>query len=70
VAALLILLTGTSAAQIGAIVLGGLAGLWRCRSEAPAPSGHIEIRVSRRGGLRRSCGLRRPADRVFRHYAV
>jgi chromate transporter len=51
VAALLILLTGTSAAQIGAIVLGGLAGLWLCRSEAPAPSGHVEIRVSRRAGL-------------------
>jgi chromate transporter len=50
-AALLILLSGTSAAQIGAIVLGGLAGLWLCRSEVPSPSGHVEIRVSRRVGL-------------------
>jgi chromate transporter len=50
-AALLILLTGTSAAQIGAIVFGGVAGLGLCRSDAPAPSGHIGIRVSRRAGL-------------------
>ena len=50
-AALLILLSGTSAAQVGAIILGGLAGLWLCRSEAPAPSGHVEIPVSRRAGL-------------------
>jgi chromate transporter len=51
VAALLILLSGTSAAQIGAILLGGVAGLWLCRSEAPSPSGHVEVRVSRRVGL-------------------
>jgi chromate transporter len=50
-AALLILLSGTSAAQIGAIMLGALAGLWLCRSEAPSPSGHVEIRVSRRMGF-------------------
>jgi chromate transporter len=50
-AALLILLSGSSAAQIGAIVLGGVAGLWLCRGETPSPSGHVEVRVSRRAGL-------------------
>jgi chromate transporter len=38
VAALLILLTGTSAAQIGAIVLGGLAGLWPRFTAAARPN--------------------------------
>ncbi|MDA9469411.1 chromate efflux transporter [Bradyrhizobium sp. CCBAU 53415] len=51
VAALIIVFSTASIAQIGAIVLGGLAGLWLCRSEAPAPSGHVEIRVSRTVGL-------------------
>jgi chromate transporter len=51
VAALIILSSTASIIQIGAIILGGLAGLWLCRSEAPAPSGHVEIPVSRRGGL-------------------
>lgn len=51
VATLIILFSSASIAQIGAIVLGGLAGLWLCRSEAPAPSGHVEIRVSRAVGL-------------------
>jgi chromate transporter len=51
VAALIILLSTASIAQIGAIVLGGLAGLWLCRSEAPAPSGHVELPVSRTVGL-------------------
>lgn len=50
VAALIILLSASSVAQVGAIVLGGLAGLWLCR-ETPAPSGHVEIPVSRTGGL-------------------
>lgn len=50
-AALIILFGMTSIAQIGAIVLGGLAGLWLCRSDAPAPSGHVAIPVSRTVGL-------------------
>jgi chromate transporter len=50
-AALLILLSGSSAAQIGAIVLGGAAGLWLCRCATPSASGHVEVRVSRRVGL-------------------
>lgn len=50
-AALIILFSMTSIAQIGAIILGGLAGLWLCRSDAPAPSGHVAIPVSRTVGL-------------------
>lgn len=51
VAALIILLSAASIAQIGAIVLGGLAGLWLCRSDPQTPSGHVEIPVSRTMGL-------------------
>lgn len=51
VAALIILFSTASIAQIGAIILGGLAGLWLCRSEASAPSGHVEIPVSRTVGV-------------------
>jgi chromate transporter len=51
VAALLILFSTASIAQIGAIILGGLAGLWLCRSDAPAPSGHVEMPVSGTVGL-------------------
>ncbi|HUN99478.1 MAG TPA: chromate efflux transporter [Bradyrhizobium sp.] len=51
VAALIILFSASSVAQIGAIVLGGLAGLWLCRSDAQAPTGHVEIPVSRTVGL-------------------
>jgi len=51
VAALIILFSTASIAQIGAIMLGGLAGLWLCRSDAPAPSGHVAMPVSRTIGL-------------------
>jgi chromate transporter len=51
VAALIILFSTSSVAQIGAIVLGGIAGLWLCRSGAQAPSGHVEMPVSRTAGL-------------------
>lgn len=51
VAALIILLSAASIAQIGAIVLGGLAGLWLCRSDPLTASGHVEIPVSRTMGL-------------------
>jgi len=51
VAAIIILFSTASIAQIGAIVLGGLAGLWLCRSDAPAPSGRVDIPVSRTVGL-------------------
>ncbi|HEX4333426.1 MAG TPA: chromate efflux transporter [Usitatibacter sp.] len=49
-AALIALFSMESVAQIGAIVLGGLAGLWLCRNDAPAPSGHLAIPVSRTVG--------------------
>ncbi len=51
VAALIILFSAASIAQIGAIVLGGLAGLWLCRGDVPTPSGHVELPVSRTVGL-------------------
>jgi len=51
-AALIILFSTSSAAQIGAIVLGGLAGLWLCRGTPPTATGHhIAIPVSRTAGL-------------------
>src|SRR5262249_43156709 len=46
-AALIILFSGTSIAQIGAIVFGALAGLWLCRDGQPAQSGHVVVPVSR-----------------------
>jgi chromate transporter len=53
VAALVILLSSSSVAQIGAIVFGGIAGLWLCRTPAATPSdqGHMSVPVSRRAGL-------------------
>jgi chromate transporter len=51
VAALIILFSTAPVAQIGAIVVGGLSGLWLCRSEAAAASGHIKMPVSRTVGL-------------------
>jgi len=53
VAALVILLSSSSVAQIGAIVFGGMAGLWLCRAPAATPSdqGHMSVLVSRRAGL-------------------
>jgi chromate transporter len=53
VAALVILLSSSSVAQIGAIVFGGIAGLWFCPTQAVTPSdqGHMSVPVSRRAGL-------------------
>jgi chromate transporter len=51
VAALVILFSTSSVAQIGAVVLGAIAGLWLCRNGAATPSGHIAIPVSRRAGV-------------------
>jgi chromate transporter len=53
VAALVILLSTSSVAQIGVIVFGGMAGLWLCRAPAATPSdqGHMSVPVSRRAGL-------------------
>ena len=51
VAAVIILFSTASIAQIGAIVLGGLAGLWLCRGAPPPAGGHVSMPVSRRAGL-------------------
>ena len=53
IAALIILFSSASAAQMGAIALGGVAGLWLCRTAPPASTkkGHMSIPVSRRIGL-------------------
>jgi chromate transporter len=51
VAALIILFSGSSIAQIGAIAFGALAGLWLCRDGQPVQSGHVVVPVSRRVGI-------------------
>jgi chromate transporter len=51
VSALIILFSTSSIAQIGAIVLGGLLGLWLCRGAPPMAEGHIHMPVSRPAGL-------------------
>jgi chromate transporter len=50
-AALIILLSSSSAAQIGAIALGGVAGLWLCRSTQLVQGGHVAVPVSRSAGF-------------------
>jgi len=49
--ALIILFSTSSAAQVGAIALGGILGLWLCRDAPPVTDGHIAIPVSRGVGL-------------------
>src|SRR6516165_4060281 len=54
IAALIILFSGTSIAQIGAIVFGAAAGLWLCRNGQPSEAGeadHVVVPVSRGGGI-------------------
>jgi chromate transporter len=51
VAALVILANTSSLAQIGAILLGGIAGLWFCRTSAPTSAGSLGVPVSRRVGV-------------------
>jgi len=51
VAALIVLLSTSSVGQIGAIMLGGIAGLWLCRSSATTPSRHGAMPVSRTAGV-------------------
>ena len=51
VAALIILFSTSSIAQIGAIVVGGIAGLWLCRDGAAATSGDIAMPVARNAGV-------------------
>ncbi|MES5482058.1 chromate efflux transporter [Bradyrhizobium sp. INPA03-11B] len=51
VAALMILASSSSIAQIGAIVLGAVAGLWFCRAQMANGVTHIAMPVSRRAGV-------------------
>src|SRR5215469_12674281 len=51
VAALVILFGSSSLAQIGAIVLGGVAGLWLCGAAPPQAGGEMPMPVSRAAGL-------------------
>jgi chromate transporter len=51
IASLIILFSGTSLAQIGAIVFGAAAGLWLCRNGQPSEPGHVVVPVSRRAGI-------------------
>ncbi len=50
-ALMVIVFLGGSFAQIAAIVLGGVAGYWLCRSGGAAPNGHLAFRVSRGVGI-------------------
>ena len=51
VAALIILFSTSSIAQIAAILFGGIAGIWLCRGAQPIAVGHMPIPVSRNAGL-------------------
>jgi chromate transporter len=53
IVAVIILFSASSVAQIGAIALGGAAGLWLCRAGPPASNGegHMSMPVSRSIGL-------------------
>jgi chromate transporter len=51
IAAVIILFSTASLAQIGAIVLGAVAGLWLCRGAPPPEGGHVSVPVSHRAGL-------------------
>lgn len=50
-AALIILFSTASIAQIAAILIGAIAGLWLCRGAPRSPGGHISVPVSRTVGL-------------------
>jgi len=56
-AALIILFSASSAAQIGAIAAGGLAGLWLCRRHQAPPGDHFVMPVSRRAGVVALCAF-------------
>ena len=52
-ATLVVFFAATAAGQIGAIVLGGVLGLWLCRDEGASPTGTLPIMVPR--GIAWSC---------------
>jgi chromate transporter len=51
VATLIILFSTSSAAQIGAIVFGAIAGMLFCRTAQSGPTGHMPMPVSRTAGI-------------------
>ncbi|HEY1314044.1 MAG TPA: chromate efflux transporter [Steroidobacteraceae bacterium] len=51
VAAVIVLSGNSSTAQIGVILMGGIAGFWLCRASAPTVSRPLGIPVSRRVGI-------------------
>ena len=51
VASLFILSSASSVAQIAAILLGAVAGLWLCRDALPPTEGQVTMPVSRRAGI-------------------
>jgi chromate transporter len=51
IAALIMLFSTSSFAQIGAIALGGIAGAWLCRASPSGAGGQVTVSVSRGVGL-------------------
>ena len=51
VAALIILFSASSIAQVAAILLGGILGLWLCRAASSTSTGQLSVPVSRRAGI-------------------
>jgi chromate transporter len=51
IATLMVLFSTSSFGQIAAILFGGIAGLWLCRTPSPASTGAIVVPVSRNAGL-------------------
>jgi chromate transporter len=51
VATLIIFFSTSPVAQIAAIALGGIAGLWLCRNGPAAVASHVAMPVSRRAGV-------------------
>jgi chromate transporter len=57
VAVLIILFSSSSVAQIGTILMGGIAGLWLCRAAPPASTSPVIVPVSRTVGLVALCSF-------------
>jgi chromate transporter len=51
VATLIVLFSTSSGSQIAAILLGGVAGLWLCRTPTNVSTGTMAVSVSRRAGI-------------------
>jgi len=49
-AALIVLFSSSALAQIAAILLGGVTGLWLCRAPPQPSTGHITVPISRTAG--------------------